>query len=54
MYRALREHGVPSEIAIYPEEGHGVRTYPGYIDWCARMVGWFERWMPSRGRKGSA
>jgi dipeptidyl aminopeptidase/acylaminoacyl peptidase len=54
MYRALREHGVPSEIAIYPEEGHGVRTYPGYIDWCARMVGWFERWMPARGRLGSA
>jgi dipeptidyl aminopeptidase/acylaminoacyl peptidase len=54
MYRALREHGVPAEIAIYPEEGHGVRTYPGYIDWCARMVGWFERWMPARGRLGSA
>jgi dipeptidyl aminopeptidase/acylaminoacyl peptidase len=47
MYRALQEHGVPAEVAIYPEEGHGVRTYPAFIDWCTRMVGWFERWMPS-------
>jgi dipeptidyl aminopeptidase/acylaminoacyl peptidase len=48
MYRALREHGVPAEIAVYPEEGHGVRTYPAFIDWCTRTVGWFERWMPAK------
>jgi dipeptidyl aminopeptidase/acylaminoacyl peptidase len=53
MYRALREHGVPAEIAVYPEEGHGVRTYPAFIDWCTRTVGWFERWMPARGVRGS-
>ncbi|HEV8573040.1 MAG TPA: S9 family peptidase [Actinomycetota bacterium] len=54
MFRALREHGVPAEIAVYPEEGHGVRTYPAFIDWCARTVGWFERWMPAREGKSSA
>jgi dipeptidyl aminopeptidase/acylaminoacyl peptidase len=54
MYRALREHGVPAEIAVYPEEGHGVRTYPAFIDWCTRTVGWFERWMPARGARDSA
>jgi dipeptidyl aminopeptidase/acylaminoacyl peptidase len=48
MYRALREQGVSAEIAVYPEEGHGVRTFPAYIDWCTRTVGWFERWMPAR------
>jgi dipeptidyl aminopeptidase/acylaminoacyl peptidase len=53
MYRALQEHGVPAEVAIYPEEVHGVRTYPAFIDWCTRMVGWFERWMPARGARGS-
>ncbi|MGH2683250.1 MAG: S9 family peptidase [Actinomycetota bacterium] len=53
MYRALQEHGVPAEIAVYPEEGHGVRTYPAFIDWCTRVVGWFERWMPARGARGS-
>jgi dipeptidyl aminopeptidase/acylaminoacyl peptidase len=53
MYRALREHDVPAEIAVYPEEGHGVRTYPAFFDWCARTVGWFERWMPARGEKPS-
>jgi dipeptidyl aminopeptidase/acylaminoacyl peptidase len=53
MYRALREHGVPAEIAVYPEEGHGVRTYPAFIDWCTRVVGWFERWMPAREARAS-
>jgi dipeptidyl aminopeptidase/acylaminoacyl peptidase len=53
MFRALQEHGVPAEIAVYPEEGHGVRTYPAFIDWCARTVGWFERWMPAREASGS-
>jgi dipeptidyl aminopeptidase/acylaminoacyl peptidase len=27
-YRALQEHGVESEVVIYPQEGHGVRQMP--------------------------
>ncbi len=46
-YRALREHGVDAEVAIYPEEGHGVRQMPALFDFCARAVGWFERYMPA-------
>ena len=45
-YRALRWRGIPAEIAIYPEEGHGVRKLPAVIDLATRMVGWFERYMP--------
>jgi dipeptidyl aminopeptidase/acylaminoacyl peptidase len=45
-YRALREHGVESEVAIYPQEGHGVRQMPALFDFCARIAGWFERFMP--------
>lgn len=47
-HRALLEHGVTSELAIYPEEGHGVGTFPAIIDYCTRVVGWFERFMPAR------
>lgn len=47
-HRALLEHGVTSELAIYPEEGHGVGTFPAIIDYCTRLVGWFERFMPAR------
>jgi dipeptidyl aminopeptidase/acylaminoacyl peptidase len=46
-HHALLEHGVASELAIYPQEGHGVRQFPAVIDQCARMVAWFERYMPA-------
>jgi dipeptidyl aminopeptidase/acylaminoacyl peptidase len=48
-YRALRERGVPAEVAIYPGEGHGVRKFPAYLDLVTRMTAWFERFMPARG-----
>jgi dipeptidyl aminopeptidase/acylaminoacyl peptidase len=40
-HRALLEHGVKSQLVIYPEEGHGVRAFPALIDFCTRVVGWF-------------
>jgi dipeptidyl aminopeptidase/acylaminoacyl peptidase len=45
-YRALREHGVPTEVVKYPEEGHGVSNFPSVLDQATRMVGWFERFLP--------
>ena len=50
-HRALLEHGVESVLAIYPEEGHGVRHFPAVIDQCARIVAWFERFMPPNGKQ---
>jgi dipeptidyl aminopeptidase/acylaminoacyl peptidase len=52
-YRALREQDVDAEVAIYPQEGHGVRQMPALFDFSARVVGWFERFMPPGGRTGS-
>jgi dipeptidyl aminopeptidase/acylaminoacyl peptidase len=46
-HQALAERGVPTACAIYPGEGHGVRRFPGAIDWATRVVGWFEEWMPA-------
>ncbi|MCW2844099.1 MAG: hypothetical protein JWN22_2015 [Nocardioides sp.] len=48
MYKALSERGVESALAIYPEEGHGVQAPPALADQCARMVSWFERFMPAQ------
>ena len=47
-HNALVEQGVPSDVAIYPEEGHGVHTFPAQIDITARIVAWFQRHMPVR------
>ena len=47
-YRALVARGVPSEVVVYPQEGHGVRNMSAQIDLTARMVTWFERFMPAR------
>jgi dipeptidyl aminopeptidase/acylaminoacyl peptidase len=46
-HQALLEHGVESELALYPEEGHGVRNLPAIVDFCTRVLDWFERHMPA-------
>jgi dipeptidyl aminopeptidase/acylaminoacyl peptidase len=44
-HQALLENGVRSVLALYPEEGHGVRQLPAVIDYAARVVGWFDHHM---------
>ncbi len=46
-HHALLAHGVPSVLAIYPEEGHMVRAFPAQVDLLARLLHWFERYMPA-------
>jgi dipeptidyl aminopeptidase/acylaminoacyl peptidase len=46
-YQALIGHGIDSELVIYPGEGHGVRRFPAITDFLARIVVWFERYMPA-------
>ncbi|GJN75456.1 prolyl oligopeptidase family domain-containing protein [Purpureocillium lilacinum] len=45
-HRALVEKGVTSLCLIYPGEGHGVRQYPAYVDYCSRILGWFLAHVP--------
>ena len=47
MYRRSCTRGVPAELAVYPAEGHGVRTYPALLDFATRCVEWIERFMPA-------
>jgi dipeptidyl aminopeptidase/acylaminoacyl peptidase len=46
-HNALLENGVKSMLVTYPEEGHGVRKLPAVIDYAARVVAWFETFMPA-------
>ena len=45
-YRALREHRVPAEVVVYPQEGHGVHELPAILDLATRTIAWFERFLP--------
>ncbi|MBA2313320.1 MAG: S9 family peptidase, partial [Actinobacteria bacterium] len=47
-HQALLEQGVETELVVYPEEGHGVGSFPAIIDFCTRAVGFFERHMPPK------
>ncbi|MFE1962512.1 S9 family peptidase [Streptomyces sp. NPDC059479] len=49
-HRALEECGVESSVVIYPQEGHGVRSFPALIDQCARILTWFTRHIPATPR----
>ncbi|KAL6865467.1 hypothetical protein ACO1O0_001560 [Amphichorda felina] len=46
-HNSLLEHGIESVIVQYPGEGHGVRKFPAVIDYCCRMVSWFQKHMPA-------
>jgi dipeptidyl aminopeptidase/acylaminoacyl peptidase len=46
-HQALLEHGVRSQLAIYPQEGHGVRAFPALTDFCTRVLDWFAEHMPA-------
>jgi dipeptidyl aminopeptidase/acylaminoacyl peptidase len=45
-HRALVEAGVPSELVIYPNEGHHVDNFESQVDLCTRMLAWLDRYAP--------
>jgi len=47
-HNVLLQNGVKSVLVTYPEEGHGVRSFPAMIDYAARIVGWFEKHISKR------
>jgi dipeptidyl aminopeptidase/acylaminoacyl peptidase len=39
----MLEHGrAESVLVTYPEEGHGVATWPAAIDYLTRAIDWFD------------
>jgi len=47
-WHGLRAMGVPTDLMIYQDEGHGIRDPKNLKDRETRMIGWFDRWLPPR------
>jgi dipeptidyl aminopeptidase/acylaminoacyl peptidase len=47
-HRSLRENGVESALALYPNGVHGLMTFPENTDPTTRTIGWFLKHMGSR------
>ncbi|HEX3661257.1 MAG TPA: S9 family peptidase [Acidobacteriaceae bacterium] len=45
-WHALRDLGVPTELVVYPDEGHGFVNPAHRIDVLERALGWFQKYMP--------
>ena len=46
-WHALRDLGVPTELVVYPDEGHGFVNPAHRLDVLERAAGWFARYMPA-------
>jgi dipeptidyl aminopeptidase/acylaminoacyl peptidase len=42
-HRALADHGVATELVVYPREGHGFQERGHHLDAWQRAVAWFDR-----------
>lgn len=46
MFTALKKLGVETVLAIYPNEGHGIRRYPSHVyDYFFRSLAWFDKYL---------
>ncbi|WP_436698085.1 alpha/beta hydrolase family protein [Nocardioides sp. BYT-33-1] len=55
-HQALRRKGVPTELVLYPRQGHGVSGFPDSTDFLAHLLKWLSRYIglqPARGRTPS-
>ena len=46
-WRALKDLGVPTQLVVYPNEGHGFVNPEHRLDVVVRAVAWFEQYMPA-------
>jgi dipeptidyl aminopeptidase/acylaminoacyl peptidase len=44
-WHALRDEGVPTELVVYPNEGHGFRNPEHRIDVLERTLNWFDQYL---------
>jgi len=44
LYQALRANDVPTQMVIYPNEGHGIRQPRHREDVYRRVLAWFEKY----------
>ena len=48
MWHALKAEGVPTQLVIYPNEGHGIRQPDHARDLEARELAWWDKYMPAK------
>jgi dipeptidyl aminopeptidase/acylaminoacyl peptidase len=46
MWHGLRSMGVPTELVVYADEGHGFHKDSDRINVLERALGWFDKYMP--------
>jgi dipeptidyl aminopeptidase/acylaminoacyl peptidase len=44
-WHALKDEGVPTELVVYPNEGHGFRNPEHRVDVLERMLNWFDQYL---------
>jgi dipeptidyl aminopeptidase/acylaminoacyl peptidase len=49
LYRGLRHLGVPTQLVVYPREGHGIAENVHGLDFVNRFLDWFDRYVKSGG-----
>ena len=45
LYQVLRRRGVPTELVVYPGQGHGIRVPSYQKDRYQRYLAWYDRWV---------
>ena len=45
LYRGLRHLGVPTQLVLYPREGHGISENVHGLDFIGRFIGWFDKYV---------
>lgn len=45
LYRGLKHFRVPVQLVVYPREPHGLRERAHQLDFCTRLVEWYDRYL---------
>ncbi len=49
-WHALKELGVPTQLVVYPGEGHSFHSYEDRVDLMERAANWFATYMPAKAK----
>jgi dipeptidyl aminopeptidase/acylaminoacyl peptidase len=50
-WHALKTLGVPTQLVVYPNEGHGIAQPDHHRDILLRSLDWFEKYLPEKGKE---
>ena len=52
-WHALKDEGVPTELVVYPDEGHGFRNPEHRVDVLERTLDWFDHYLGASQQAGT-